>query len=110
MTDSEDLVAEIEALEEAGARGHVSKDKIGTYRYDKKLDDGSTVQCRVSVYPMIVEKLKRNWKERAERKRHWFSPKSAASEVKEPELARLLLRLDGKLRREPVLRALLKAA
>ncbi len=102
--------AEIEALEEAGARGHMSRKKIGTYDYDKTLDDGSKLRCRVSLYPMIVQKLKRNWKEKGQRRRHWFSPKSAAKRVKEPELAELLLRLADKPKKEPVLRELLRAA
>lgn len=102
--------AEIEALEEAGAKGHISHEKIGTYCYDKVLDNGKTLRCRVRVYPMIVEKLKRDWKERAERKRHWFSPRSAAKAVDEPDLADLLRALDRKPRKQPVLRALLKAA
>jgi len=102
--------AEIEALEEAGAKGYISHEKIGTYTYDKVLDNGKTLRCRVRVYPMIVEKLKRNWKERAERKRHWFSVKSAARAVDEPELADLLRQLDCKPAKQPVIRALLKAA
>ena len=42
---------------------------------------------------MLVEKLKRRWKERKERKRHWFSLKKAAKLVDEPELTELLLAL-----------------
>lgn len=102
--------AEIEALEEAGAKGHISRKKIGTYEYDKILDDGTALPCRVSLYPMIVQKLKRNWKERHQRKRHWFSPRSAARRVHEPDLAKLLLRVDRKPKKEPVLHNLIKAA
>ena len=82
--------AEIEALEEAGAEGRISKKPIGSYRYDKILGDGQTVRCRVTVYPMLVERLKRNWKERSERKRRWFRPDAAARRVAEPDLAKLL--------------------
>ena len=39
---------------------------------------------------MVVEKLKRRWKESKQRKRHWFSPKKAAKLVEEKELAMLL--------------------
>ena len=85
--------AEIEALEEAGVLGHIGNDAIGMYRYAKVMDDGSIVPCHVRVYPMIVERLKRRWKERDERKRRWFTVKSAAKRVHEPELADLLLRL-----------------
>lgn len=88
--------AKIEALEEAGAVGYVSDTAIGKYRYTKRMDDGSRVRCKVTVYPMVVEKLKRRWKERMERTRHWFSPKKAAKLVDEPDLAKLLVKLAKK--------------
>ena len=82
--------AEIEALEEAGAIGYISKIPVGRYHYDKRLDDGMNLRCRVTLYPMVVEKLANRWKERNERKRHWFSPKKAAKLVEENELSKLL--------------------
>lgn len=82
--------AKIEALEEAGAVGFVSDEKVGTYHYEKRLEEGRSVWCRVTVYPMVVDKLKRRWKERKERKRHWFSLDKAAKLVDEPELTELL--------------------
>ena len=90
--------AEIEALEEAGAVGSIANDPIGTYHYDKRLSGGANLTCRVTVYPMRVDRLKRRWKERRERKRHWFSPRKAAALVDEPELAALLLTLARKPR------------
>ena len=57
--------AEIEALEEAGAVGRISKRPIGTYHYRKILSEDAWVPCRVTVYPMLVEKLKKRWKEPA---------------------------------------------
>ena len=88
--------AEIEALEEAGAEGKIGKTPIGAYHYDKILDDGEALPCRVTVYPMQVSKLKRKWKERDQRKRRWFRLRAAAARVAEPELAELLLTLDRK--------------
>lgn len=102
--------AEIEALEEAGAKGKISTTKIGEYRYKKDLGSGRRMRCRVRVYPMIVEKLKPRWKERKERTRRWFSPKAAAKRVKEPELRELLLSLSKKPKKEPVIQKLLKAS
>ena len=102
--------AEIEALEEAGAVGHIGHEVIGTFHYDKGLDDGSSLPCRVDVYPMIVDKLKRRWKERNERRRHWFTPKAAAKRVQEPELERMLLSLVDKPQKQPVIKQLLKQA
>ncbi|TCP59755.1 hypothetical protein EV663_11650 [Rhodovulum bhavnagarense] len=102
--------AEIEALEEAGALGHVGTTAIGQYHYDKVLDDGEILPCRVDVFPMMVDRLKRNWKERHQRRRHWFSPRQAAKRVDEPDLAALLLGLEKKPHKRPELRPLLKGA
>jgi len=102
--------AEIEALEEAGAVGHVGTDPIGRYSYEKLLDDGSALACEVVVFPMLVDRLKRDWKERRERRRRWFKAKAAARRVDEPDLAALLRRLADKPRRQPELRALRKAS
>ena len=102
--------AEIEALEEAGAVGYVSHEAIGSYRYPKILDDGRIMPCTVRVYPMIVEKLKRRWKEKGQRKRHWFSPKDAAKRVAEEDLAALLMTLHKKPLNEKPVRELLKAS
>ncbi len=102
--------AEIEAMEEAGAVGFVSDQPIGHYHYDKRMDDRTIVRCRVTLYPMVVEKLKRRWKERKERKRHWFSPQKAAKLVEEKELSRLLKDLAGKPEMSAVFEKLRKAA
>ena len=102
--------AEIEALEEAGALGYIGQEVIGAYTYKKKLDDGTALKCEVDVYPMVVEKLKRNWKERDQRKRKWFSAKGAAKRVSEPKLADLLRSLSKKPANQPVIREFLKAS
>ena len=100
--------AAIEALEEAGAKGHIAREACGTYRYDKRMEDGEAVPCRVRVYPMIVDKLLSRWKEAAERERRWFPAAEAAGLVDEPERADLLHRLDRKPKRMPVAGRLLR--
>ncbi len=102
--------AEIEALEEAGAIGYIGTEVLGTYSYRKKLADGSFLKCEVDVYPMVVEKLKSNWKERHQRKRRWFSPKGAAKRVNEAKLSKLLKSLSDKPKQQPVIREFLKAS
>ncbi|MCT4556572.1 MAG: NUDIX hydrolase [Pelagimonas sp.] len=102
--------AEIEALEEAGAKGFISSEVLGTYRYPKVMNDGSIVPCVVRVYPMYVEKLKRNWKERHQRTRRWFSPKAAAKRVDEQELSDLLMTLHKKPHKQPIVQELLDEA
>ncbi|WP_102108299.1 NUDIX hydrolase [Oceaniglobus roseus] len=82
--------AKIEALEEAGATGFISDEPLGTYDYVKDAGRRGSVLCRVTVYPMMVDRLKPRWKERKERKRHWFSIKKAAKLVNEKDLTELL--------------------
>ena len=102
--------AEIEALEEAGVAGHISRVPVGEYRYEKVLDDGSKMSCRVTLFPMMVRSVKRRWKERDQRKRRWFSPKGAARAVNEPGLVDLLSQLTQKPRKHPVIGQLRKAS
>lgn len=83
--------ARIEAVEEAGVTGRVHTKPIGTYHYEKGLPRGETCFCRVLVFPLVVESLKKTWKEKDERSRGWFSAKKAARLVAEPELSALLL-------------------
>lgn len=102
--------AEIEALEEAGAVGYIATTPVGSYHYEKRLGRGKRVVCRVEVYPMVVGKLKRRWKERKQRTRHWFSPVKAAKLVEEKELSALLNRLGKKPAKLPVLQELRKVS
>lgn len=101
--------AEIEALEEAGAVGHISNQSVGYYHYWKRLEDRTKVCCRVTVYPLIVEKVKKCWKERSERRRKWFAPDTAASLVQETELRDLLKSLSRGKELKPVIDGLKKA-
>ncbi|MFD1341072.1 NUDIX hydrolase [Litorisediminicola beolgyonensis] len=100
--------AEIEALEEAGAVGYISKKSIGQFHYGKVLDDGSVQPCVVRVFPMMVERLKSDWKERKQRKRRWFTLDSAADKVDEPDLAELLREIGRKPKKQPIIRELLR--
>lgn len=102
--------AAIEAMEEAGAKGHIAREIFGTYRYDKILDDGGAQPCNVRVYPMVVDRLKPDWKEKDERRRKWFPLSDAARLVDEPELALMLKRLSVKPKRIPVAGPMLRRA
>jgi 8-oxo-dGTP pyrophosphatase MutT (NUDIX family) len=79
-----------EAYEEAGIRGAVEDEAIGTYRYDKRRRDGSAVPAEVALFRMIVGEEADEWPERHERERRWFSVEDAASAVDEAELAALI--------------------
>ncbi|MGQ7792009.1 NUDIX hydrolase [Faunimonas sp. B44] len=83
------VAAAIEAFEEAGAIGKPSKQAIGSYEYQKQTAT-DTVPCRVTVYPLRVERLEETWPEQDERRRVWFQPEDAAEQVQEPDLRALL--------------------
>lgn len=102
--------AEIEALEEAGAVGFISDRAIGEYLYTKRIDRRTKIRCRVVVYPMVVDKLKKRWKERKERKRHWFSPRKAAKLVDEKDLSALLKGLEAKTASMKIVEEMRKAS
>jgi 8-oxo-dGTP pyrophosphatase MutT (NUDIX family) len=102
--------AAIEALEEAGVSGRISEEVFGTYSYQKRLDNGRSVLCRVRVYPMVVSNERSTWKEKADRRRAWFRVGKAAKLVQERELASLLRSLSKKPKKVPVVGPLLKRA
>jgi 8-oxo-dGTP pyrophosphatase MutT (NUDIX family) len=81
-----------EAWEEAGVKGQVSPDRLGTFSYSKRTKDGD-LPVEVAVYVIDVSALSDDWPEAAERRREWFSPAAAAELVDEHGLKALLLRL-----------------
>ena len=82
-----------EAWEEAGVRGEVEETAFGRYSYDKKLTKGLSAPVEVQVHLVRVEGLDKNFPERKQRQRRWFTPEEAAGLVDEAGLARLLRRL-----------------
>ncbi len=80
-----------EAFEEAGVLGRVAQTPIGSFHYRKILDDGSSLPCRVEVFPLAVRRLLRDFPERRQRVRKWMTMAKAAARVAEPELRDLLL-------------------
>lgn len=87
-------VARQEAWEEAGARGVVHEESLGSYRYCKWLSQARETPCRVSVYALRVRELSVHYPEFRERRRRWFTPEAAARRVAEPELAEMLQQFD----------------
>jgi 8-oxo-dGTP pyrophosphatase MutT (NUDIX family) len=82
-----------EAYEEAGVRGQVSAEPVGTYRYAKRFGASHTRECTVAVYLLRVEEELSEWPERGDRQRRWFTPGQAAMAIAEPGLVQTLLRL-----------------
>ena len=80
----------LEAYEEAGLKGEVFSQPVGTYHYVKGLKTGKDTFCRVDVYPMLVKSQLLKWPEKGQRKLVWMSPSRAARLVQEQELSWIL--------------------
>ena len=78
-----------EAREEAGVKGKILREAIGTYRYIKReLGNGALIEVR--VFLLKVSKRCKRWPEKRERRRAWFDIEDAASRVSDPELSILI--------------------
>lgn len=82
-----------EAWEEAGIKGKIDNEMLGSYTVEKW---GAT--CTVDVFAMQVDKVfeEADWEER-HRQRRWFSLQKAVDSLKQPELARMLVDLVGRI-------------
>lgn len=89
--------AACEAEEEAGVRGRIDNEAIGTFSYAKVLDRKTVQSVEVSVFPMYVCEVKDSWPESGVRKRRWVTPEQAAELVAEPGLAAIFEELDDAL-------------
>ena len=79
-----------EALEEAGVVGKVAKEPVGNYHYRKRLKNGSQQVCKVTVFPMKVERQRKRWPEMDQRSTRWFPLGEAANAIVEPELKEVI--------------------
>ena len=78
-----------EARQEAGVKGKIFRQAIGSYRYIKReLGDGGLIEVR--VFLLKVSKHCKRWPEKRERRRAWFDIEDAASKVSDPELSSLI--------------------
>ena len=75
--------------EEAGVKGKILREAIGTYRYIKReLGNGAIIEVR--VFLLKVSKRCKRWPEKRERQRAWFDLEAAVSKVSDPELSTLI--------------------
>ena len=80
-----------EAFEEAGVTGRIGVRPLGSFTYDKALDEGGRLAtCEVTVYPLLVKGQSETWPEFEQRVTQWVEPSKAAAMVKEPELKALI--------------------
>ncbi|KFI31152.1 NUDIX hydrolase [Haematobacter massiliensis] len=82
--------ASIEAWEEAGVRGRLGEQPIGSYVYDKLTDTGLPVRCEVQVFPIEVSELADSYPEKRRRDRRWVTREEAMKLLGEPDLKRLI--------------------
>lgn len=83
----------MEAQEEAGVSGTVSKVPLGHFRSTKKLASGKLVSSDVTVFRLDVSQHLSDWKESTERNRLWIPFHQAAEFVDDSGLARFLATL-----------------
>lgn len=76
-----------EAWEEAGVRGDIESQPIGSYQYRKW---GGI--CTVDVYMLKVTEILHQWPEAHVRERIVVSTDEAIARVREPELKKILAR------------------
>lgn len=79
-----------EAMEEAGVRGRVSSDAIGSFVYTK---DSIDLSYHLNVHLLEVEEILADFPERQSRRLQWTPIEAAVQEVSEPKLRELLLLL-----------------
>jgi len=82
--------AEIEAWEEAGVRGEIAPDPIGSFHYKKRRVTGLQQSCTVHVFALHVTDRQDDFPESDLRKSKWMSKADAISRLREPELKAIL--------------------
>lgn len=82
--------AATEAWEEAGVRGRISENPLGSFRYAKRRGSGVQQNCIVQVFVLDDVTISEDYPEAAVRYRKWFPAALAAKKVSEPELKQLI--------------------
>jgi 8-oxo-dGTP pyrophosphatase MutT (NUDIX family) len=90
-----------EARQEAGVKGKVAPQAIGSYRYVKpELGDASPID--VTVFLLSVLKQSKRWPEKRQRRRAWFDLLEACGKIQEPELSSLIGSLEALSNRDAI--------
>ena len=80
-----------EAFEEAGVTGRIGMKPVGTFSYDKALDEaGVQATCEVKIYPLLVKRQLEVFPESEQRMLQWVDPAKAMIMIKEPGLRKLV--------------------
>ncbi|WDZ80724.1 NUDIX domain-containing protein (plasmid) [Ensifer adhaerens] len=79
-----------EAMEEAGVRGRVSNEAVGSFVYTK---DSTDLSYHLNVHLLEVQEILWDFPERESRRLQWTPLEAAIQEVSQPKLRELLLLL-----------------
>ncbi|OAE48910.1 NUDIX hydrolase [Agrobacterium tumefaciens] len=82
------------AFKVAGIIGDISPDPVISYRYIKAYSDESQLVSCVTIFAMNVRGTLTHWREKAHRKRRWFSLQSAADRLGDIALADFVRKLE----------------
>ena len=93
------VAAQIEAFEEAGVKGTVDPEPLGTLAHLKRTGFGS-IRAEILVHALRVKEELTEWPEKQERTRRWFAINDALAEVSSNELRELIARFAKRLQRE----------
>jgi 8-oxo-dGTP pyrophosphatase MutT (NUDIX family) len=74
-----------EAFEEAGIKGVIQQETLGSYKAMKRRGDHEII-VEVWVYLLEVTRVARSWPEKATRLVRWFTPTEAVRILREPLL------------------------
>lgn len=84
-----------EAYEEAGVRGTIAREPLGTFEYVKRRNERETFL--VTVYRLDVSEQVRRWRERRQRRQRWLPAIAAADCVAWSGLAEIIRSLETPL-------------
>jgi len=79
-----------EAYEEAGVKGAIESEPIGTFNYDKRRRNGAVLRCVVEVFPLEVKAQARSWPEKSARVLRWCDWAQAAELVDDAGLGDII--------------------
>lgn len=88
-----------EAFEEAGVKGTISAEPLGSFRHVKQHLVFRPLEVSILVHALAVKRELSKWPELGQRERRWFSLEEAAGTVDSPELKQLILGLEARVAR-----------
>ena len=83
--------AAVEAFEEAGVKGKIDPEPLGSFDHTKQRVPFGSVDVTILVHSMNVEQELPKWPEIGQRRRKWFSVEEAAEKVESEQLRSLII-------------------